>query len=80
MNGIGYYNCSYAGPGSRCTTKNSPLTFDLTAGGKARLRLIGAGAYAMFRFSADNHPLNVTETDSTGVTVASTVHRVPFRA
>lgn len=79
MNGIGYYNCSYAEAGSNCTTLDSPLTFDLTAGGKSRLRLIDAGTHAMFRVSADNHPLNVTEADSIGVSLSETVHRVPLR-
>lgn len=79
VNGIGYFNCSDAEPGSSCTTQHVPLTLDLTAGGKARIRLIGAGSHAMFRFSADNHPLNVTEADSIGVTFPQTVHRVPFR-
>ncbi|CAH7681440.1 multi-copper oxidase laccase-like protein [Phakopsora pachyrhizi] len=79
INGIGYFDCSFAQPGSNCI-KPSSQTLDLAlpAGTKTRLRLIQAGSHALFRFSADNHPLNVTEADTTGVIGPSAIHRVPF--
>ncbi|PLW08513.1 hypothetical protein PCASD_21949 [Puccinia coronata f. sp. avenae] len=42
------------------------------------VKLIGAGSHALFRFSVDEHTLNVTEADSTGVVGPTAIHRVPF--
>ncbi|KAG0144324.1 hypothetical protein CROQUDRAFT_47479 [Cronartium quercuum f. sp. fusiforme G11] len=78
INGIGYFDCKYADSTDTCTTLSEPLTLDLVAGQKARIRLIGAGSHAMFRFSADGHTLNVTEADATGVAGPTAIHRVPF--
>ncbi|EGG10979.1 multi-copper oxidase laccase-like protein [Melampsora larici-populina 98AG31] len=78
INGIGYFDCTNADPGSTCTTPTKYLTFDLHAGRKTRLRLIEGGSHALFRVSVDQHTLNVTEADATGVAGPTAVHRVPF--
>ncbi|KAG0151279.1 hypothetical protein CROQUDRAFT_651510 [Cronartium quercuum f. sp. fusiforme G11] len=78
INGIGIFNCSFAGPGSKCVTRKKPLEFSVGAGEKTRLRLIQAGSHAMFWVSADNHFLNVTEADSTGVRGPAGLHRLQF--
>ncbi|KAA1094152.1 sphingosine N-acyltransferase lac1 [Puccinia graminis f. sp. tritici] len=78
VNGIGYFDCNNAPANATCTTPNQSLTFDVPVGTKTRFRLIGAGSHALFRFSVDEHTLNVTETDSTGVVGPPAIHRVPF--
>ncbi|EGG02374.1 multi-copper oxidase laccase-like protein [Melampsora larici-populina 98AG31] len=78
INGIGYFDCTNANPGSTCTTPTKYLTFDLHAGRKTRLCLIEGGSHALFRVSVDQHTLNVTEADATGVAGPTAVHRVPF--
>lgn len=78
LNGIGYFNCSLAEHGSTCKQQDRILELEVAPNEKTRLRLIQGGAHAMFRFSADGHPLNVTEADATGVKGPSDVHRIPF--
>ncbi|EGG00260.1 multi-copper oxidase laccase-like protein [Melampsora larici-populina 98AG31] len=78
INGIGYFDCTNADNGSTCTTPTDYLTFDLNAGQKTRLRLIEGGSHALFRVSVDEHTLNVTEADATGVAGPTAIHRVPF--
>ncbi|WAR52770.1 hypothetical protein PtB15_2B195 [Puccinia triticina] len=78
VNGIGYFDCNNALANATCTTQNNSLTFDVPVGTKTRFRLIGAGSHALFRFSVDEHTLNVTEADSTGVVGPTAIHRVPF--
>ncbi|KAI9619950.1 hypothetical protein H4Q26_013931 [Puccinia striiformis f. sp. tritici PST-130] len=78
VNGIGYFDCNNAPANATCTTPNNNFTFDVSVGTKTRFRLIGAGSHALFRFSVDEHILNVTEADSTGVVGPTAIHRVPF--
>ncbi|KAH9462276.1 hypothetical protein Pst134EB_006183 [Puccinia striiformis f. sp. tritici] len=78
VNGIGYFDCNNAPANATCTTPNNNFTFDVSVGTKTRFRLIGAGSHALFRFSVDEHTLNVTEADSTGVVGPTAIHRVPF--
>lgn len=67
MNGVGEWNCSAATRAQQCQQINSPPQFTFKAGEKIRFRLINAGAHAMFFYSVDQHTLNVTEADATGV-------------
>ncbi|KAH9818044.1 multi-copper oxidase laccase-like protein [Melampsora americana] len=78
LNGIGYFNCSLSEPGSICKQQNKILELRVSENEKSRIRLIGAGTHALFRFSADNHPLKVIEADATGVDGPTGVHRLPF--
>jgi len=78
VNGIGYFDCKNAPANATCTTPTNSLSFDIPVRTKTRFRLIQAGSHAMFRFSVDEHTLNVTEADSTGVVGPTAIHRVPF--
>ncbi|EGG01109.1 multi-copper oxidase laccase-like protein [Melampsora larici-populina 98AG31] len=78
FNGIGYFNCSLSEHGSNCKQQNQILELRVSENEKTRIRLIGAGTHALFRFSADNHPLKVIEADATGVNGPAGVHRLPF--
>ncbi|PLW04404.1 hypothetical protein PCASD_25259 [Puccinia coronata f. sp. avenae] len=78
VNGLGFFDCNNAPAGSPCTTPTRSLSFDIPVRTKTRFRLIGAGSHALFRFSVDEHTLNVTEADSTGVVGPTAIHRVPF--
>jgi len=76
MNGVGEWNCSAASRAQQCQQVNSPPEFTFKAGDKIRFRLINAGAHAMFFYSVDQHTLNVTEADATGVYGPPALHRV----
>ncbi|KNZ63434.1 hypothetical protein VP01_1144g4 [Puccinia sorghi] len=76
MNGVGEWNCSAATRAQQCQQINSPPQFTFKAGEKIRFRLINAGAHAMFFYSVDQHTLNVTEADATGVYGPPALHRV----
>ncbi|KAH9817796.1 multi-copper oxidase laccase-like protein [Melampsora americana] len=78
INGVGIFNCSFANPGSKCITRKKPLEITVRPNQKTRFRLIQAGSHAMFWFSADQHFLNVTEADSTGVSGPPGLHRLQF--
>jgi hypothetical protein len=67
INGIGEWDCSQATQAQQCKQINSPPEFTFKAGEKIRFRLINAGVHAMFFYSVDEHTLNVTEADGTGV-------------
>ncbi|KNZ54171.1 hypothetical protein VP01_301g2 [Puccinia sorghi] len=67
INGVGEWNCSYATKSERCQQVTSPPEFTFRAGDKIRFRLINAGVHAMFFYSVDEHTLNITEADSTGI-------------
>ncbi|EGG02224.1 multi-copper oxidase laccase-like protein [Melampsora larici-populina 98AG31] len=64
--------------GSKCITPTKPLEITVAPNQKTRFRLIQAGSHAMFWFSADQHFLNVTEADSTGVSGPPGLHRLQF--
>ncbi|KNE91270.1 hypothetical protein PSTG_15294 [Puccinia striiformis f. sp. tritici PST-78] len=76
INGIGEWNCSQATKSEQCKQINSPPEFTFEAGGKIRFRLINAGVHAMFFYSVDEHTLNVTEADGTGIYGPPALHRV----
>lgn len=80
VNGIGYFDCAYAGSQSSCKQNNMNLELKVAPNEKTRIRLISGAAHAMFRFSADGHPLKIIETDATGVNGPSQIHRLPFHA
>jgi len=67
INGVGEWNCSFATKSERCQQVTSPPEFTFRAGDKIRFRLINAGVHAMFFYSVDEHTLNITEADSTGI-------------
>ncbi|PLW16166.1 hypothetical protein PCANC_19095 [Puccinia coronata f. sp. avenae] len=67
INGVGEWNCSLATRTQRCEQVASPPEFIIAAGEKIRFRLINAGVHAMFFYSVDEHTLNITEADSTGI-------------
>ncbi|KAI9600807.1 hypothetical protein H4Q26_000600 [Puccinia striiformis f. sp. tritici PST-130] len=67
INGVGQWNCSLATTTQQCNQVTSPPEFTVTAGQRIRFRLINAGVHAMFFFSVDEHMLNITEADSTGI-------------
>ncbi|POW03035.1 hypothetical protein PSTT_11370 [Puccinia striiformis] len=67
INGVGQWNCSLATTTQQCNQVTSPPGFTVTAGQRIRFRLINAGVHAMFFFSVDEHMLNITEADSTGI-------------
>ncbi|KAA1115351.1 sphingosine N-acyltransferase lac1 [Puccinia graminis f. sp. tritici] len=76
INGIGEWNCSQASKAQQCKQINPPPEFTFKAGDKIRFRLINAGVHAMFFYSVDEHTLNVTEADGTGVYGPPALHRV----
>ncbi|EGG08312.1 multi-copper oxidase laccase-like protein [Melampsora larici-populina 98AG31] len=78
VNGIGYFHCAYAEEGSVCEQSNIKLELKVAPNEKTRLRLIDGAAHAMFRFSADGHPLTIIEADATGVKGSSNIHRLPI--
>ncbi|KAH8925866.1 multicopper oxidase [Atractiella rhizophila] len=84
LNGQGIYNCSLIDDSlvddtsGNCTTPDSYPVFSINPSTKYRLRLINSGSHAQFYFSIDEHTLNVTEADSTPVSGADAVHRVPI--
>ncbi|KAG0151281.1 hypothetical protein CROQUDRAFT_720004 [Cronartium quercuum f. sp. fusiforme G11] len=78
INGVGQFDCQYAEPGTKCGPNKGPLIVTVGKKQRTRLRLIQGGSHAMFRVSADLHPLTVVEVDSTGVRSPGPVHRVPF--
>ncbi|EGF96935.1 uncharacterized protein MELLADRAFT_114726, partial [Melampsora larici-populina 98AG31] len=59
VNGIGYFHCAYAEEGSVCEQSNIKLELKVAPNEKTRLRLIDGAAHAMFRFSADGHPVGI---------------------
>ncbi|WAQ80831.1 hypothetical protein PtA15_1A169 [Puccinia triticina] len=76
INGVGEWNCSQASKAQECEQIHSPPEFTFKAGDKIRFRLVNAGVHAMFFYSVDEHTLNVTEADGTGVYGPSAMHRV----
>lgn len=76
INGVGEWNCSFATQSQRCLQINSPPVFTFKAGEKIRFRLVNAGVHAMFFYSVDEHKLNLTEADATGIHGPSDLHRV----
>ncbi|KAH8930456.1 multicopper oxidase [Atractiella rhizophila] len=84
LNGQGIYNCSLIDDSlvddtsGNCTTPDQYPVFAVDPATKYRIRLINSGSHAQFYFSVDEHTLNVTEADSTPVSGADAVHRVPI--
>ncbi|KAH8927079.1 multicopper oxidase [Atractiella rhizophila] len=84
LNGQGIYNCSLIDDSlsddtsGNCTTPDDYPVFAVDPATKYRIRLINSGSHAQFYFSVDGHTLNVTEADSTPVSGADAVHRVPI--
>ncbi|MBW0486398.1 hypothetical protein O181_026113 [Austropuccinia psidii MF-1] len=78
INGVGQWNCSFATATQQCQQVTSPPRFTFKAGERIRFRLINAGVHAMFFYSVDEHTLNVTEADGTGIYGPSALHRLRF--
>ncbi|MBW0501278.1 hypothetical protein O181_040993 [Austropuccinia psidii MF-1] len=78
INGIGFFNCSFAPAGSQCDTPTKFLQLNVGPNQKTRIRIVQAGSHAMFRFSADEHVLDVVEADTCGVQGPPGIHRVPL--
>lgn len=76
INGIGEWNCSYATESQECQRVHSPPEFIFKAGEKVRFRLINAGVHTMFFYSVDEHTLNLTEADATGIYGPPALHRI----
>uniref|UniRef100_A0A0S1MJA6 Multicopper-oxidase laccase-like protein n=1 Tax=Phakopsora pachyrhizi TaxID=170000 RepID=A0A0S1MJA6_PHAPC len=78
INGVGNWNCDKATSSEKCVQKKSHIQFNFVAGETIRFRLINGASHAMFYYSVDEHTLNVTEADATGVYGPSNIHRIKF--
>lgn len=78
LNGVGFFNCEKYAKGQPCRTNSNRLEIQVPPNERSRLRLIQAGAHALFKVSVDGHPLEVIEADATPVQSSVLFHRVPL--
>ncbi|CAH7689407.1 multi-copper oxidase laccase-like protein [Phakopsora pachyrhizi] len=78
INGVGFYDCSFAEPSARCQTPQKFLQLNVGSGDRTRIRIIQAGSHAMYRVSTDERTMDVIEADSVGVKGPPGIHRLPI--